>query len=226
MSDSRVTAAGWVLCALATLLAALTPSAAQEDTDDDAFVRQLYSGAALMYSLPALTLVYPAGPGEDRELNRISAERRAAYLRGRHATETRVVADVDFSSEHHDDNLLVIGWNNRLLERADGFEQDAEGWNFVGVEHGYDRDLLFEWYSPYNPEREFVFWSRIDPELDRYLQLPFFGSDWVVFDAYFVERFGRFDKDRPTWPPVRNEDLEVDNRPRRLKQLLAGTSKH
>ena len=56
--------------------------------------RELFSGAALLYTVPKVTLVYPAGPGENRERNRISTERRAAYLRGAHNTVTRVVADI------------------------------------------------------------------------------------------------------------------------------------
>jgi tetratricopeptide (TPR) repeat protein len=188
--------------------------------------REVFSGAALLYTVPEITIVYPAGPTENRERNRISAERRAAYMKGRHKTVTRVVADVDITEDERKAHLLVLGWNNLLIEQAGQAERSAEGWSFQGIQRGYDRDLLFGWVSPFSDLHEFFFWSRIDPELDRYQVLPFYGSDWIVFDAYTIEQFGRFNKDDLTWPPERKTSVEADNRTSRPLPTAKGESKH
>ena len=188
--------------------------------------RELFSGAALMYTVPELTLVYPAGPGEDRKRNRISAERRAAYLTGRHHTVTRVVADIDINDKDRKDHLLILVWNNRLIRETGLVAMTQDGWRFQGIERGFSHDLLFSWISPFAEQREFIFWSRIDPELDRYLVLPFFGSDWVVFENYTIEQYGRFDKEELEWPPKRNPEVEVDNRLVRPPVAPRRTSAH
>ncbi len=188
--------------------------------------REFFSGAAFMYSVPEITIVYPADPAEDRERNRISAERRAAYLTGRHRTVTRVVADVDITEDERKTHLLVLGWNNRLLQETDVVDLTADGWRFQGIERGFSHDLLFGWISPFSQPHEFFFWSRIDPELDRYLILPFFGSDWIVYDRYTVEQFGRFSKEKLEWPPQRNPDVEIDNRTVRPRPAPKRESEH
>jgi len=214
---------------LIALLAALVavPSRAEEPGEpDDSSVREVFSGAGLLYSMPEVTVVYPAGPGEDRERNRISAERRAAFLRGRYETKTLVVADVDITEEHHDDNLLVLGWNNRVLAATGQVELSESGWNFLGIERGFSHDLLFAWVSPYDSSHQFAFWSRIDPELDRYLVLPFFGSDYVVFERYYAEQYGRFKREEIVWPPARNVEVMIDNRTRRPISTPRDSSEH
>ena len=226
MRQRRSRSRGWILAAAVVVLLVGGPVKAQDAPDQDPDLRPLFSGSALMYSLPTLTVVYPAGPDQDRERNRISAERRADYLRGRHGTETLVVADVDFDEQHRDDNLLVLGWHNRVALESSGVEMKAKVWSFAGIEHGFDHDLLFGWVSPFDPAKVYLFWSRIEPELDRYLVLPFFGSDWVVFDDYYVLRYGRFDKNNPNWPPQRKQDVEVDNRPRRRRPQFIRASEH
>lgn len=188
--------------------------------------RELFTGAALLYTVPELTLVYPAGPDEDRERNRISTERRAAYLTGRHHTVTRVVADIDITDEDRKAHLLVLGWNNRLIRETGLIVMTENGWEFQGIERGLGHDLLFSWVSPFEKKREFFFWSRIDPELDRYLVLPFFGSDWIVFDRYTIEQYGRFDSKKLEWPPKRNPDVEIDNRPVRPPVAPKRASEH
>jgi tetratricopeptide (TPR) repeat protein len=170
--------------------------------------------------------VYPAGPAEDREFNRVSAERRAAYLGGRHGTITHVVADVDITADERKAHLLVLGWNNLLLQEAEAVALTANGWRFQDIERGFSHDLLFGWISPFSQPHEFFFWSRIDPELDRYLILPFFGSDWIVYDRYTVEQFGRFHNDKLEWPPRRNLDVQIDNRTLRPRPAPKRESEH
>jgi len=216
-SSNGIRTAGRLIVA-ATCLATFWPAYPQE--------REVFSGAALLYTVPSVTLVYPGGPGEDRERNRVSAERRAAYLTGRHETETRVVADVDVTDEDRKTHLLVLGWNNRLIRETGLITSTARGWEFQGIERGFDRDLLFSWVSPFDERHEFFFWSRIDPELDRYLVLPFFGSDWIVFDGYTIEQYGRFVRADLKWPPRRNPAVEIDNRTVRLANAPKRSSQH
>lgn len=211
--------------ALLLVLASIPATVAGGETRDP-HMREIYSGAGLLYSMPEVTVVYPAGPAENRERNLISAERRAAFLLGRYDVKARVLADIDFGPENHDDNLLVLGWGNKLLETAGQVERSESGWSFQGIERSFDQDLLFAWVSPFDSTHQFTFWSRIDPELDRYLVLPFFGSDWVVFDRYFVEQYGRFDKTTIRWPPRRNPELMVDNRPKKPRPVPKGASDH
>lgn len=207
-----------LLIVVATWFAMVGSPTAQE--------RELFSGAALLYTVPEVTLVYPAGPGEDRERNRISTERRAAYLTGRHQTVTRVVADIDVTDEDRKDHLLILGWNNRLIRETGLIAMTEDGWRFQGIERGFGHDLLFSWISPFEKDHEFFFWSRIDPELDRYLVLPFFGSDWIVFERYTVEQYGRFHTDKLEWPPKRNPDVEIDNRTVRPRVRPKRESEH
>ncbi len=188
--------------------------------------REVFSGAALLYTYPEITIVYPAGPGEEREVNRISAERRADYLTGRHRTITRVLADVDMTDEDRKAHLLLLGWNNALLRETGVVELTDRGWRFEGIERGYEHDLLFGWISPFSEDHELFFWSRINPELDRYLVLPFFGSDWIVYDRYTVEQYGRFRTETMEWPPRRDTRVEVDNRGARPWSNHKGESEH
>ena len=67
--------------------------------------------------------------------------------------------------------------------------------------------LLFAHASPFNRERALVFWSRMDPERDRFVVLPFLGSDWAVYRDFLVIEQGMFEAGRK-WPPTRNEFAE------------------
>jgi tetratricopeptide (TPR) repeat protein len=58
----------------------------------------------------------------------------------------------------------------------------------------------------------FVFWSRVDPELERFNATPLIGSDWAVLRDYLVVHQGNF-AEGTAWPPRRNPDAERDLRP-------------
>lgn len=214
------------LVRLLPLLAALgfvawTPAA-------EAQQRELFSGAALIYTVPELTIIYPAGEGVDAERNRISALRKVAYLEGRHDTRAQILSDVEALADESklQGNILVLGWNNQLIKETGIIEWGEEGWDFLGIQRSADHDLLFYWVSPYNTTQHFFFWSRIDPELDRFLVLPFFGSDWIVYDGYSVNEYGRFLKNELVWPPKRNGEVEIDRRETHPKPRRTESSKY
>ncbi len=173
--------------------------------------RAQFVGAAALFGLERVTVVYAASPGTDVATNRLCAERRAAYLRHKHGVEATVVPDSAVSPEQLSGDLLAIGWDNHLLgtERAPKpFGQAATGRLFLGgIRVGEGEDLLFATASPYNPERLLVFWSRTDVEIDRYLPMPFTGSDWAVFRDCTILRQGNFEN-RSVWPPSRNPNAE------------------
>jgi len=173
-----------------------------------------YTGAGALYDLDALTVVYPAGPGEDVERNRLSAELRAGYLRAVHGVRAEIRPDDGVSEDDLTGNLLLLGWDNRLLgtERAPRpFNHDDGGLSFLGlVEPDPNVDLLLYAPSPYNPESFIVFWSRIDPERDRLQTLPLAGSDWAIFSDYRAVRQGMFTPGS-AWPPERNPGGESDS---------------
>lgn len=199
---------------VAVLWVAALAGAAQ-DADPEEKVRGFtYPGAIFLYRMTEVTVVYPAGPGEALEVNRRSAEDRAAYLQGAHGVRTRVRADDQISDDEKKGNLLLLGWNNRLLG-TDGvpspFRRTTSGLDFLGVLHSEPvADLMFFARSPYSAESFVFFWSRIDPELDRLMVLPFVGSDWAIFQDFLVVRQGMF---RPgtTWPPKRDANAEGDH---------------
>jgi tetratricopeptide (TPR) repeat protein len=189
-----------------------------------------YTGASAIYDLDELTVVYPAGPGEDVENNRLSAELRAGYLRVAHGVHARVRPDDGVSDDELEGNLLLLGWNNRLLgtEQAPRpFTLDEGELSFLGrVESDPNVDLLFYSPSPYNPESVIAFWSRIDPERDRLQVLPLVGSDWAIFTDYRAVRQGMF-MPGSAWPPERNPNNESDShgyldgmRDRRVRKKL------
>ena len=59
----------------------------------------LYDGAARLFNLPVVTVVYPLDPAQGREARRLSAERRAAYLAREHETRVAVTSDEAISEE-------------------------------------------------------------------------------------------------------------------------------
>jgi tetratricopeptide (TPR) repeat protein len=188
-----------------------------------------YVGAARLYSLDRVSVVYPAGPGEDVEVNRISAERRAAFLRRDHGIETFVVADGEVDDETLSGNLLLLGWNNRLLGRKEApapFLKSSRGRRFLGsaaIKPG--EDLLFAHVSPFNPDKQLVFWSRIDLDGDRSFILPFLGSDWAVYRDFFIVAQGMF-AEGAAWPPARNPNAEKSNRSEMQDFPAQQSSKH
>lgn len=171
-------------------------------------------GAATLYELARLTVVYPAGT-EREEINRRSALHRASWLHDRHGIETRVLADDRVGPEDLRGNLLLLGWDNRLLgtERAPRpFQRSGDRLDFAGISIREPRaDLLLFDRSPYDPNGFLMFWSRIDPELDRYMVLPALGSDWGIYVDFLPVWQGMFGKGG--WPPERNPNAEKDHRP-------------
>ena len=171
-----------------------------------------YPGAAAFLRLRDVTVVYPAGPGEDVELARASAERRARWLevasKGGHAS---VVADNEVTEVQRRGNLLILGWNNRVWGGAEfprPFERTGETLTFLGItETDPEIDLLLFHRNPLNPSNFILFWSRIDPERDRFLPIPRIGSDWAMLRDFFPIRQGML---RPgiEWPPERDTQAE------------------
>lgn len=183
-----------------------------------------YAGARLLFSLGEVTVVYPAGAGENVELNRLSAQRRASYMEQTHGVRAVVVADDELGGDQRQGNLLLLGWNNRLLgtEKAPRpFEHSSSGLRFL-KHHDPDpaADLLIYSSSPYNPDKFLVFWSRIDPGRDRFMVLPSVGSDWAIFHDFRVVLQGMF-LPGTHWPPVRDPDAEGDHR-QAIQKIEAG----
>lgn len=186
-----------------------------------------YPGAQHFFNLRRVTVVYPAGPGRNAERNRLSAAARAAYLEGQTGMTARVVADVEVREEHLADNLLVLGWDNALLGTKSAprpFERSADGLRFLGLDHFEPTaDLLLFSRSPFHPDHFLLFWSRIDPERDRYSPLPRIGSDWAVFEDFLPVRQGMC-VPGTAWPPERDTRAEADHRPRLLR--ARGSERH
>ncbi len=217
MTTGRFASHGaWVLgLALAAVSASAEgPPPASEDSEETRPQRGIfYPGAAFLFQMDEVTVVYPAAPRELLELHRWSAERRAQFLERHHGVRARVRADDAVSPEELRGNLLLLGWNNRLLgtEQAPRpFERTAQGFHFLGRWEGDPTaDLLLYHRSPYNPEKFLVFWSRIDPERDRLMVLPRVGSDWAILRDFRVVRQGMFVPGR-AWPPQRDPLSESD----------------
>jgi TolA-binding protein len=202
-----------LLALLPTLLAAAEP-------------RQAYVGAARLYSLERVTVVYPAAGGEDVDTNRISAERRASFLLHEHGMEAAVAADSEVDEESLSGNLLLLGWGNRLLGKKGAptpIRKAAGDRLFLGsIRIAAGDELLFAHTSPFNPDSQLIFWSKIDLEADRSFVLPFLGSDWAVYRDFFILEQGMFAKNS-AWPPSRNPEAEM-NRREQLRDLPARES--
>ncbi|HXV77146.1 MAG TPA: tetratricopeptide repeat protein [Candidatus Polarisedimenticolaceae bacterium] len=186
----------------AWMLVAAGPSVAAWSAEDLAD----FAGTEVLPKLGRLVLVYPAGDGEVGRTNRLSADRRAGYLQSELGCEVRTVADTEATEADLSGHLFAIGWSNALL-RTPPFESivrvdPAGGHVFlgeVGVPAG--EDLMFSIASPVDPAKRWVFWSRIDPELDRFSVLPILGSDWARYRGYEVTAQGML-VDRSVFPPV------------------------
>lgn len=173
-----------------------------------------YSGAMIVFQLKEATLVYPAGAGDDAVRNRRSAVARARFLEAQHGVRTRVLADVDATPGDLEANLLLLGWTNRVLGTPAAprpFRRTPQGWTlFDGVNGAPDDDLLLFGVNPYSPSRVVLFWSRIDPESDRFMPWPRIGSDWAVVRGYRAVRQGMC-LPSPAWPPARDPRAEADH---------------
>jgi hypothetical protein len=173
-----------------------------------------YPGAAAFLTLGQITVVYPAGPGEPVELNRRSAEARARWLTSVHKNKTVVVSDGEITPEQKKGNLLVLGWNNRAFGSPTPmrpFTHGPTGTKFFGiVEPDPKVDLLVFHRNPLNWDKCVLFWTRIDPERDRYQVIPRVGSDWAMYRDYRIVRQGMFVPAR-VWPPARDVVAEADH---------------
>lgn len=189
-----------------------------------------YEGSAALFNLPGLTIVYPARAGEAGAAARLSAERRAAYLRESWEVDVRVLADRDVSeADRRGHDLLLLGWDNAVLGvegAARPWRETPEGRLFLdGIDLATGEELLLAHPSPWNPERLLVFLSRIDLELERFNATPLIGSDWAVLRDYLVVQQGNF-HEATAWPPVRNLDAEKDHRPELEPWPEQGRSEH
>jgi len=148
-----------------------------------------------------------------RELVR-SAEARARWLTSVHKNKTTVVSDGELTAEQKKGNLLILGWNNRAFGSpapARPFTHGATGTKFFGiVEPDPKVDLLVFHRNPLDWEHCVLFWTRIDPERDRYQVVPRIGSDWAMYRDYRVVRQGMFVPAR-VWPPARDVVAEADH---------------
>jgi hypothetical protein len=173
-----------------------------------------YRGAAAFFSLGSITVVYPAGPGEDVDVNRRSAEARARWFTSVHKTKVVVTADDQLTEEQKRGNLLLLGWNNRVLGPpgpARPFTHDQAGTAFLGIrEPEKSVDLLIFHRNPLNWASYILFWSRVDPERDRFFVMPRPGSDWAMYRDFRVIRQGMFVPAR-VWPPARDVVAEADH---------------
>ncbi len=171
--------------------------------------------ATRVYSFDSVVVVFPVGPGEDIEKNRRSARLRAQFLQETRGIQAREVADDQVGPAEKAENLIVLGWGNRILASNDApppFTRTERGFVFLGIEHpDPSADLVFFSRSPFRNDKYLFFWSRIDPELDRFQILPWVGSSWAVYRDFLVQRQGMFAAGGG-WPPVRNPDAEIDRR--------------
>ena len=193
----RRTLALTVLAAAAVVHSALPAVAEAEQAPRPAF-----AGAAALFSVAEITVVYPAGGEAERsELARRSAEHRAAYLRYR-GVDATVAADDEVTPEMRSGHLLLLGWDNALL--PGGVVAPAAGGRTVfGIPVGLAEDILFVAASPWASGSGVVFWSRIDPELDRLVPIPFLGSQWGVYRGHRLLGQGMF-APGTAWPPRRS----------------------
>jgi len=186
-------------------------------------------GAARLLQFDSVTVVYPAEPDEDLEVNRISAERRARFLTESRGIAADFVADDAITPEQLAGDLLLLGWNNRLLRTEaapDLITRDHSGWKLLDeIEGNSEEDLLFSARSPYSSDAYVVFWSRIDLESDRLLVLPFLGSDFAIYRDYLLVNQGMF-ADANIWPPVRNKKAERNIRLSLINVPVGRSSRH
>ena len=206
------------MIAIATfLLAAMTaaPETAPADPPAEPPGRpEAYGGSLGIFEVDEVTVVYPGGSGDDVALHRRSATARARTLESRHGIKTHVVADVEATPEDLKRHLILLGWTNRLLgtPRAPRpFERRGGGFALFGdVAGAAGDDLLLYGPSPYAPAKVLLFWSRIDPEADRFMPWPHVGSDWAVVRGYRPLRQGMC-LPGTDWPPVRDPRAEADH---------------
>jgi hypothetical protein len=194
---------------------------AQDELPETLHRGHAYPGAQHFSTLPTAVIVYPAAEAEAAPRNLRSASALAAYLRSQAGMSTRIVADVEVTEGDLSDNLLILGWENRLFGaqgKPSPYSHAGTGLRFLGVDHpDRDADLLFFSRSPWSPDRFVLFWSRLDPERDRFSVLPRVGSDWAIYEEFLVVRQGMF-LPGGEWPPRRDPRAEANHLPEILEE--------
>ena len=121
---------------LALLLSAgLVPAHAEEPKPIAEEPKPIYDGAAQLYNLPELAVVYPAAEGDRAARNRFVATQIANYLRDTRGIEVTLSTDREASDAVRRGNLLVLGRDNTLLAapgKAALFEPVPGGQVFAG----------------------------------------------------------------------------------------------
>jgi hypothetical protein len=213
--------AAWLTAVLLAGMLAVTssPGAAPPQTP----------GTHALGQLDRVVVVYPATPAPRAEINRLSGQRRAGFIRNQLGVEADFVADDELTEEQRRSHLLLLGWDNRVLGGQPAprpFRKDGPGHLFLeSIRVAPTEDLMFSTVSPFDPERRLFFWSRIDLELDKFNVLPFMGSDWTVYRGYEVVRQGMFEN-WAAWPPVRNPLAEAEFPDLRDTIPVQGRSEH
>lgn len=174
----------------------------------------VYEGAARIFSFERVVIVHPSSGSGAIEARQF-ALRAADFLTQTHAVDARVVADEALGAAERSSNLLILGWENRLLAEltpALPLERQADGWRWIeGIGGLAEDDLLFSVRSPFSADHWIAFWSRLDCEMGRFNPLPFVGSDWVIFRDFRILAQGNFVA-ADAWPPQRNPMAERDRR--------------
>jgi len=209
----RLSRASLFSLAIVPMLLGAAPEAEPETPPSELHRGVEYRGAAGFFSLGTMTVVYPAGPGEPVDLNRRSAEARARWLAAVHKNKVEVAADDQLTEEQKKGNLLLLGWNNRFFAPPGPtrpYTHNEDGTAFLGIrENDKSVDLLVFHRNPLNWSSYILFWSRIDPERDRFQVMPRVGSDWAMYRDYGATRQGMFVPAR-NWLPARDTLAEAD----------------
>ncbi len=209
----RLSRASLFSLAIVPMLLGVAPEALPEPPPSESHRGIEYRGAAGFFTLGTMTVVYPAGPGEPVDLNRRSAEARSRWLAAVYKNKVEIAADDQLTEEQKKGNLLLLGWNNRFFGApgpARPFTHSADGTVFLGIrESDPSLDLLVFHRNPLNWSSFILFWSRIDPERDRFQVLPRVGSDWAMYRDYGATRQGMFVPAR-NWLPARDKLAEAD----------------
>ena len=144
---------------------------------------------------------------------KILAQQLAAELSGRWGVITQIAADDALTAEQKNRHLVVMGWDNRLVDGSTHeapFVRRADGsFTFAKSIEGEPADeLLFMHFSPFNPQRWMLFWSRVDAEPLRFNRLPLTGADWSLIRDHQRRRRGGL-TDEPLWPPTIDPTLDL-----------------
>jgi hypothetical protein len=172
-------------------------------------------GMTELFELDELTLIYPASPMREAVESRLSAERKAEFLTRFKGVPTTVLSDAEVKRSDLGGNLFLLGWDNQVLNRfhlETPFGRSSVSVRFLDyVDERADLDLAFLVDSPFaGPEADskLFFWSRIDREQDRFMILPFTGSDWALYEDFLVVAQG-FLEDASSWPIKRKPNAEM-----------------